>query len=292
MLARPHDPSPSHDWLRATALALASCVLSASIPSVALAAPAEEAAPINTETKAMEAYEGGKAAYDAGEYEEALKLFLDAQSLYPSPVFHFNVGLCHEAMESWQQAVISYEAYLRSYQNAFGEDPEDKINTENKIERINRLLELEQAEADKPVEPVEPVAPPPVEPVDETPAAPGRGLIITGGALAGVGVAVAAIGGAVFGLQAADASNQLDAVYNAGNPERVTLAQAQTLDARGRSAQLNQILMLSIGGAVALTGVALLAVGVSKKSKAGKASASLLPTAGPRGAGLVLHGQF
>lgn len=247
----------------------------------------------------MEAYNDGKAAYDAGEYKKALKLFLEAQSLYPSPVFHYNVGLCHEAMESWDQAVISYEAYLQSYNSAFGEDPEDKANTENKIERIQKIIEAEelaeQAEDDEDDAPAPaPIAPPPADPVDDAPAKPGRGLTITGGALIGVGVGVAAIGGAVFGAQAADASSQLDAVYDGGNPERVTLDEARELDQQGRSAQFNQILMLSIGGALAVTGVALLAVGIKKSSDADKqrASASLVPTAGPSGAGFVLHGRF
>lgn len=245
----------------------------------------------------MQAYNDGKAAYDAGKYKEALKLFLDAQSLYPSPVFHYNVALCQEALGNLEQAVISYEAYLRSYKNAFNEDPEDKVNTENKIERINKQLELQKAEADKPVEPVEPavIAPPPEQPDEPAePRNPGRGLIITGGVLTGVGVGVAVVGGAVFGLQASDISGQLDDVYDAGNPERVTLEQARALDQDGRAAQLNQILLMSIGGAVAVVGVALLATGIAKRSRARSPSptAKLVPVAGPSSAGLVLHGRF
>jgi tetratricopeptide (TPR) repeat protein len=264
---------------------------------VALAAPPDDKAdqaPVDTEARAMQAYNDGKAAYDAGKYEDALKLFLDAQSLYPSPVFHYNIGLCHEALGNLDQAVISYEAYLRSYKNAFNEDPEDKVNTENKIARLNKQIELEKAEADKPAEPVEPVVVPPPEQVDEPakPSKPGRGLIITGGVLTGVGVAVAVVGGAVFGMQAADISGQLDNVYLGGNPERVTLEQARVLDQDGRTAELNQILMLSIGGAVAVVGVALLATGVSKRNRADSASAKLVPFAGPSSAGLVLQGRF
>lgn len=290
--------------LRLVALTICTCLASTSLPSLSFAmAPAEDDEVSPTETKAMEAYEGGKAAYDAGEYAKALELFLDAQSLYPSPVFHFNIGLCQEALENWEQAVISYEAYLRSYQNAFGEDPEDKVNTENKIKRIRKLMELEAQAAEEadepkePIEPTEPVAPP--EPVDEGPANPGRSLVIAGAALTGLGVAVAGIGGAVFGVQAGDASSQLDAVYTGGNPDRLTLEQATALDQQGRSAQLNQIIMLGAGGAVAITGIALIAVGVSKKNKAnaasdssGDATATLVPSFGPGGAGLVLHGRF
>lgn len=263
------------------------------------AAPANDTspskpAPIDTEARAMQAYNDGKAAYDAGKYEYALELFLDAQSLYPSPVFHYNVALCQEALGNLEQAVISYQAYLRSYKNAFNEDPEDKVNTENKIERINKQLELAKADADKPAEPVAPVViEQPTQPLDEPaqPSNPGRGLIITGGVLTGVGVGVAVIGGVVFGLRSSNISGQLDDVYVVGNPERVTLEQARELDADGRAAELNQILLVSIGGAVAVVGVALLATGIAKRNKSQR-TAKLIPVAGPSSAGFVLHGRF
>jgi tetratricopeptide (TPR) repeat protein len=262
------------------------------------AAPAasKDEAPVDTEARAMQAYNDGKAAYDAGKYEDALELFLDAQSLYPSPVFHYNVALCQEALGNLEQAVISYEAYLRSFKNAFNEDPDDKVNTENKIERLNKQIELAKAEADKPVEPIQPVGPvieQPTQPLDQPdqPRNPGRGLIITGGVLTGVGVAVAVVGGAVFGVRSTNISGQLDNVYLAGNPERVTLEQARELDEEGRAAELNQILLMSVGGAVAVVGVALLATGIAKRNQSQR-TAKLVPVAGPSSAGFVLHGRF
>lgn len=261
-----------------------------SLPALALAAPADDDDEIDTEARAMQIYADGKAAYDAGDYKEALQLFLEAQSLYPSPVFHYNVALCHESLENWEQAIISYEAYLRSYESAFDEEPEDKVNTENKIVRIQERLDQEEAEAAKEPEPRVIIQPAPEQ--DGPEPRPGRGFIITGGVLAGIGVGLAAVGGSVFGVRAANISNDLDAVYEQGNPARVTLEQARSLDADGRAAQLNQILTLSIGGALAATGVALLATGVVKKNKAAKAEASVVPTAGPTGAGLLIQGRF
>jgi tetratricopeptide (TPR) repeat protein len=273
-------------------VALVVTLTSGPVAFAAAPAASEDKAPVDTEARAMQAYNDGKAAYDAGKYEEALKLFLDAQSLYPSPVFHYNVALCQESLGNLEQAVISYEAYLRSYKNAFNEDPEDKVNTENKIERLNKQLEIEKAEADKPAEPVV-IAPPP-EQTDEPakPSNPGRGLIITGGVLTGVGVGVAVVGGAVFGTKATNISGQLDNVYLAGNPERVTLEQARALDEDGRGAELNQILLMSIGGAVTVVGVALLATGIVKRNRASSSTATLVPVAGPNSAGFVLHGRF
>jgi tetratricopeptide (TPR) repeat protein len=275
-------------------MTVASLPVALAAPPAKSASPSEdEAPPPDTEARAMQAYNDGKAAYDAGKYKEALTLFLDAQSLYPSPVFHYNIALCHESLGNLDQAVISYEAYLRSYKNAFNEDPEDKVNTENKIERLNKQLELEKAEADKPDEPVQPVQPVMVPPpADDKPSNPGRGLIITGGVLTGVGVVAAVVGGAVYGAQATNVSGQLDNVYLAGNPERVTLEQARALDEDGRAAEFNQILLVSLGGAIAVVGVALLATGIAKRNKSASPSASLVPVAGPSSAGLVVHGRF
>ena len=51
--------------------------------------------------------------------------------------------------------------------------------------------------------------------------------------------------------------------------------------------------MISIGSAVAVTGVALLAVGVVKKKKgASNKTPTVTPTAGPEGAGIMLMGRF
>jgi len=232
----------------------------------------------------MQAYRGGQDAYQAGDYGEALQLFLDAQSLYPSPDFHYNIGKCHEALENNEQAMISYKAYLRAYAATYGGEPEDKANVQNKIDRLERQIEIDKAAAEANKQPeiifrdVPGEGPP-----------PGRGLIITGGVLAGVGLGVAVAGGVVFGMRAGKLSDDLEQVY-AGNPQRVTLDAARQLDIDGRAAGVNQVMMISIGSAVALTGVALLAVGVVKKNRA--SSPTITPTAGPEGAGLVIQGRF
>ena len=288
MLARPRLHSSCSSFvLRVLALGVGVTVLTTSLP--AIAAPADDGESIDTETRAMTAYREGQEAYDAGDYAKALELFLEAQSLYPSPDFHYNIGKCHEALESYEQAVVSYKAYLRSYTSAYGEDPADKVNIQNKIDRLEKQVEAEKAaaEAERNKEPEVIIKEVPGE---EKPKPPGRALIITGGVLTGVGVGVVGIGAAVFGSKAASISNELDEVYS-GNPRRVSLEEARQLDADGRAAELNQIIMISIGSAVAVTGVALLAVGVVKKKKGGK-TPTVTPTAGPSGAGILIMGRF
>lgn len=275
----PFQSSWSSSTSRVLALGVAVALLSGSVP--AFAAPEE----IDTEARAMKAYRDGQEAYDAGDYADALELFLEAQSLYPSPDFHYNIGKCHEALENYEQAVVSYKAYLRSYNSAYGEDPADKANIQNKIDRLEKQVEADKAAAEAAANREPEVI------IKEVPGEgkrkPGLGLIITGGVFAGVGVGVAVAGAAVFGPRAARFSNELDDVYS-GNPNRVTFEQAQEIDRKGRAAELNQILMISIGSAVAVTGVALLVVGVKKKKNA----PTVAPAVGPEGAGLLIQGRF
>ncbi len=279
------------------AVGVGACLLATSVP--ALAAPpegeggegeggeAQEDQAIDTVARATKVYQEGQKAYDTGEYEKALELFLEAQSLYPSPDFHYNIGKCHEALENYEQAVVSYNAYLRSYNSAYGEDPQDKTNIQNKIDRLEKQVEEQKAAAEAAAN-KEPEVIIKTVPGEEGPKHPGRWLIITGGVLSGVGLGVVIAGGAVFGTQAANISGQLDDVYQNGNPERVTLEEARQLDSDGRAAELNQVLMISIGSAVAVTGVALLAVGLVKMKK----SVTVVPAVSPESAGLVIRGRF
>jgi tetratricopeptide (TPR) repeat protein len=291
MPARPLlQPSCSSFVPRLLALGVGVTLLTGSIP--AIAAPAkggdeEEANP--TETRAMNAYREGQEAYDAGEYSKALELFLEAQSLYPSPDFHYNIAKCHEALESYEQALVSYKAYLRSYNSAYGEDPDDKVNIDNKIERLEKQIEAEKA-ADEAERNKEPEVIIKEVPGEGKPKKPGQGLIIAGGVLTGVGIGAAILGAAVYGPKASAASAEIDEIYS-GNPNRVTLDDARDIDAEGRRAELNQILMISLGSAIAVTGVALLAVGVVKKKKAPK-TPTVTPAVGPDSAGLVIQGRF
>jgi tetratricopeptide (TPR) repeat protein len=265
------------------------------------AAPPEEEGeelkePIDTEARAMTAFNDGQAAYDRGDYKEALELFLEAQSLYPSPVFHYNIARCYEALENYEQAITSYNAYLRSTKSSTGQDPEDKVNIENTIARLEKLQEAKEAE-DHAARNKDPVVI--VKEADQPQRPPGRAAMIAGGVLTGVGAAVLVAGGAVFGSRAAKASKQLDRVYS-GNPDDVTLAEARDIGARGSSAERNQIIMMSVGSALAITGVALLVVGAIKakkgKSKSAAApeqpAAQLIPALGPGNAGFVLQGRF
>lgn len=237
------------------------------------------------EALAMSHFEIGTKAYANGEYETALRRFQDAQGLYPSPNFHYNIGQCYEALERPQQAIDSYSAFLRAVP-----DTPDKANIESKIARLEKRVEDERA-APGPAEPATGPTPTPTDAPSRK--QPGRAMLATGVVLTGLGSAVAIGGGLGFGMQALDRSDRVNQVFEDGNPEGLTLDEAERLDEEGRKAQTGQIITMAAGGAVAAVGITLLALGVVEKRRAGKLeTASFGPALGPGMAGFSLSGRF
>ncbi|MFO0634226.1 MAG: hypothetical protein U0168_15370 [Nannocystaceae bacterium] len=230
--------------------------------------------------RAMEAFARGSDNYNGARYQEALRDFLEAASLYASPDFQYNIGLCYEKLDKAEEAIRAFETYLKTKK-----DVPDRANVEDRIRRL-------RAELERPTEPEPKPGPEPKPPRDRS-----RPLVISGAALTAVGAAVALGGGIGLGIAAKRKSDELDDIQ-AGNPQRQSFAQAQTLQDQGKALELGQIAIAAAGGAIAIVGVALLAVGLAKrkgkakgKAEAG-ASASLRPHWSGRGAGLSLVGRF
>ncbi len=245
----------------------------------------------SAEQQAIASFQKGRNAYSTGDYQVALEHFQDAQGLHPSPDFHYNIGQCYESLENYEQAITSYRAYLRS-------SPGDQVNIENKIDRLDKRLEEQRRLEEQQRLEQEQRA----RAQGEARAAAGKkdnsgALVISGSVLAAVGAGAAVGLGTAFGLQARDRSKQMDEL-NAGNPAGLTLADARTLDADGKKLELIQIVSIGIGGAVAISGIALLAAGLAKRKKSqgsrhtDQIETHLVPTFGPQGAGFSVSGRF
>lgn len=247
--------------------------------------------------RAMAAYQRGTQNYNLAQYEAALADFTEAASLYASPDFQYNIGLCYEKLGKYDEAIRAFAAYLRAKPSA-----EDRPNVENRIHALEaemdrRKREAEQAESDRlaaarePAEPAQPVQP--VQPVVDEPAPSpeGRPLIFAGAALIGVGAAVALGGGIGFGVVAGKRSQAIDAVQTGGNPDELTFNETRALEREGKRFEGVQIGLAAGGAVVAVTGAVLLALGLRKR-QATQTQARLGPTLGLRGAGLVITGRF
>lgn len=240
---------------------------------------ADTRAPVDPMVEAREAYDRGRRLYDEARYEDALGAFLDAQRLYASSDHHFNIARCYEALGRYELAVEYYRAYLRS-------DPRDRANIESTITRVEGLIARAEVEPEP-----EPVAQPPLArgpPSDEPTAPSGRGLVITGAALVGAGVALG-LGGAIgVGLRARDLSEKVDAVMAGGNPDGRSLEQTRALDRQGRAFEAIQVTMAVLGGVVATGGAAMIFFG--KRQRTPRTSAR--PVVGRTFAGVAVRGSF
>lgn len=270
--------------LLCSVLALAPVQVVAAPPKQPEPAPSEEEAAPDEDpnyTRAVEAYRRGTELYNAAKFEEALASFQEAATLYASPDFQFNIAKCYERLGKYEEAIRSYETYLRT-----AEDSGDTAVIEASIADLQRRIEERDAAAEKPPDPGPEVAP---EPEPGKP--PGRALMITGGVLLGVGAAVALGGGLGFGIPVSRDNATLGEVLD-DNPDNLTFAEADEIANGARLNQTLEIVMIGVGGALVVTGAALLGVGMSKKKKANTARLQVAPTWGRTGAGLSLSGSF
>lgn len=263
------------------------------LPQGAHAAPAaagdEPAEPPENEVQgspqlqqAMDAFRRGTSAYDEARYEDALAAFQDAATLYASPDFQYNIGLCYEKLNKPEEAIRAFKTYLRTKPEA-----SDRANVEDRIARLRD--DVERGESTPPVS----AEPPPPTPVDSPPRDRSKPLMIAGGALAGVGAALALGGGIGFGVLAKRRSDDLDEIQDGGNPQGSTFPEAQDLEREGKRFEALQVTFAAVGAAVAITGAALLALGAKRRKQASTAARMhVVPGLGARSAGFSLVGRF
>ncbi|WP_224365010.1 tetratricopeptide repeat protein [Hyalangium versicolor] len=68
-------------------------------------------------TQARVKYSDGNAAYERGDYRNALASFNAAYQLAPLPGFLFNVGQCHRQLGAFEKAASFYRSYLALSEN-------------------------------------------------------------------------------------------------------------------------------------------------------------------------------
>ena len=279
----------------------------------------------------QELFASGQNAFEALDYERAINSWVDALGTLPadseydamrSMILYAIASARLDAFES--DGEISHlrhaKRLLEQYRSE--QDPEDLetlASVDEYLEKVDAKLAendaLAASSADESETPpaeskpaatgpgssVEARADPPTASDRRPPKGGGKGLIISGAVLAAVGAGMAGGGGTLFGLQAARHSAAVDEVFD-GNKDELTFEQAtQEFDA-GRRAQTLQIVSFSVGGAVLVTGAALMIVGLKRRKSAGRTGtaagvsalkgAVLAPSVGRRSAGISFVGRF
>ncbi|HXU74530.1 MAG TPA: hypothetical protein VN947_34785 [Polyangia bacterium] len=83
-----------------------------------------------TMAQAKQHFETGRNAYNAGDYVTAIHEFKAAESLRPSPILDYNIGLANEKLGKRRVAVKYYQRYLEEQPNASNKaEVEGKVST-------------------------------------------------------------------------------------------------------------------------------------------------------------------
>jgi tetratricopeptide (TPR) repeat protein len=209
----------------------------------AIAAPARAASEEDERAKAH--FLAGQSYYEQASYTDALREFTEAYRISKRPALLYNIARCHEALESYADAVKMLEAYL-------DQDPEttDRAAVET---RIANLKERQAAREAKLQPPAAVKAPPPT--TIAPPPAPHRKRVYTW-IVGGVGVAAlaAALG---TGIASQLAYNDLSSKCSGTTCDPATVGNAQGKIDSGKRRALATDILWPIGAAAAVTGIVL-----------------------------------
>lgn len=216
--------------------------------------------------------------FQAKDYDAAVRLFEEAYAIDKVPNYLFNIGRVYEEKGDIRAAVDYYQRFVK--------EPGVEIEARDLALQRLRVLKgiLQETDpgqkpapaetaptpapvAEGPKEQPQPAGPPPPDPKWRT-------MKIAGASLLGVGGGAMIVGGILGGL-ALSKQSQLDATHD--------FDLRQELKQGGERLALATDVLIIGGAVVALTGVVLLAVGVSKGKTRNVAARRLMPT----GTGLV-----
>lgn len=102
-----------------------------------------QAQPEDTIARARTHFEAGRALYQLGNYNEALREFAAGHQLAPRPQFLLNLGQCYRKLDDLQQAREMYQRYLH---DAPASDPE-RPQAQQILAEIDRQIADREAAA-------------------------------------------------------------------------------------------------------------------------------------------------
>ena len=118
----------------------------------------------DVKAQAKQHFSAGEARFKAGDYRAAITEFAAADSLVPSPILSYNIGLCHERLGEDELAVQRYRDYLGRRPDA-----SNRAQVEERIQQAEQRIAARKAPAPAPIGPPAPT-PAPIGPPAPQPA--------------------------------------------------------------------------------------------------------------------------
>jgi tetratricopeptide (TPR) repeat protein len=116
-------------------IGLLAMLLGVALSGVSAVALAQATASSDDEV-ARNLFQAGKAAYESGNYEDALEFFEKAHARSHRPQLLFNVGQAADRLRDDQKALTAFRAYLAALPDA-----ENREEVENRIRALERTRE-------------------------------------------------------------------------------------------------------------------------------------------------------
>jgi tetratricopeptide (TPR) repeat protein len=231
--------------------------------------------------------------YNQQYFEEALSEFQAAYAARQMPLLLINIGRTLQKLGRPKEAISYYERFQQAESKP---DPAVQAKVTEYLNQAKALVGTEPTppptehpgETPKPptAPPVPPAVVPPPPPPPPAPPPPGRGLIVAGGVLAGIGVLGLVTGLGLYAKSASDYST-----FQNSTDEFDQLAAKNSAQAFGAGSTASY----AVGAALVGVGAVLIGVGARKlvahrRAAATTPHAALLP--GPSGVTAVLTGAF
>ena len=243
--------------------------------------------------QARQAFEMGKKAYTAGEFDKAIELWKEGYELNDDPILLYNIAQAYRQKGDAAKAIFYYRGYLRDAPQA-----KNRPEVEGRMAELQRGIDEAERAAQPEPSPVPPPALPPPQEVAPAPVPspvapggepmPGKGMRVAG--IVTMGVGVAAIGAATFfGLRARSLANELEDATRAGQPWSQDLADKES---RGKTMNTLSLVGFGVGAAAVVTGGILYYLGARKDARAARERTAFLPVIGADGAQANLRVTF
>jgi hypothetical protein len=229
----------------------------------------------------------------SGDYATGVSMLTDLFVDYQDPIYVFNQGRCLEQNSRCKDAIMRFEEFLHIGETAKLE-PADRAAAKSHIDECKvKLADEEKALALTPQPLPQPLPQPVTQPdattettsrpkVEPEPTKSGKGLLIGGIVIGGVGVA-ATVAGIVFNLKANGMADEMENTVDA-----YTESKSSSQKTYGTLAWVGY----GVGAACIATGAVLIGIGASRGGSSGQADVALVPAVGPGHAGVLLRGGF